>query len=335
MNKRRVIAKTPRPFHPTSRKVITTSCHFRGTKEGLAISTEKTVPGNRKTVTIGLIQTFDSEDIAENLKRTVEKVEEAANKGAQIVCLQELYRTLYFPQEEKHDVSKLAETIPGQSTKVFSDLADKHKIVIIVPVFEKHSNGKYFNSAVTIDANGKILGTYRKIHIPNDPLFYENNYFEPGFSSYEVYKTKYACIGALICYDQWFPEIARIAALKGAEIIFYPTAIGTIKNYTSPDGNWHDAWKTVQRGHAIANGVHVAAVNRVGEEGQLKFWGGSFVCDSFGKVLKEASNEKEEVLIAKVDLSKNKRIQEGWGFLRNRRPDTYRLLTEKIQEEKP
>ena len=279
-------------------------------------------------MSIGLIQTAVSEDIAENMKKTVEKIEEAAKKGAQIICLQELYRTRYFPQKENQKVSELAETIPGESTNVFSNLAKKHKIVIIAPLFEKHANGKFYNSAVTIDANGEIIGVYRKVHIPNDPFFYEKAYFEPSNADYQVYKTQHACIGVLICYDQWFPEPARINALKGADIIFYPTAIGDVKDYTSPDGNWHDAWKTVQRAHAIANGVHVAAVNRVGEEGQLKFWGGSFVCDSFGKVLKEASTEKEEVLIVKVDLTKNKRIQEGWGFLQNRRPDTYKKLTE-------
>jgi len=262
------------------------------------------------------------------MKKALSKTEEAAKKGAQVVCLQELYRTRYFPQEEHKKVEHLAETIPGESTQAFSLLAKKHKITIIVPLFEKGSDGKCYNSAVTIGENGKILGVYRKVHIPNDPLFYEKNYFEPGNSGYEVYKTPNACISVLICYDQWFPEPARINALKGADIIFYPTAIGTVKGYKSPDGDWHDAWKTVQRAHAIANGVHVAAVNRVGEEEQLKFWGGSFVCDSFGKVLKEASSEKEEVLIAKLDIGKNKRIQEGWGFFENRRPDTYKPLTE-------
>ncbi len=283
----------------------------------------------RKIVSIGLIQTTVSGDIAVNMAKTIDRIEEASRKGAQIVCLQELYRTKYFPQEEKQDVSNLAETIPGESTIAFSELAKKNKIVIIAPIFEKRLNGKYYNSAVTIDADGKILGSYRKVHIPNDPLFYEKNYFEAGDSGYSVQKTQYASVGVLICYDQWFPEPARINALKGAEIIFYPTAIGWIKGYTSSDGDWHDAWKTVQRANAIMNGVHVAAVNRVGEEGQLKFWGGSFVCDSFGKVLKEASDTNEEVLVVKVDLSKNKEIQEGWGFLKNRRPDTYSPLTEK------
>jgi len=283
----------------------------------------------RKIVSIGLIQTTVSDDIAANMKKTIERIEEASRKGAQIVCLQELYRTKYFPQEKKQDVSKLAETIPGESTRAFSELAKKKKIVIIAPIFEKNSNGKYYNSVAIIDANGKILGSYRKVHIPNDQFFYEKNYFEAGDLGYSVHKTYYARVGVLICYDQWFPEPARINALKGAEIIFYPTAIGWIKGHTSSDGDWHDAWKTVQRAHAIANGIHVAAVNRVGEEGQLKFWGGSFVCDSFGKVLKEASDTNEEALVVKVDLSKNKKIQEGWGFLKNRRPDTYNSLIER------
>ncbi len=282
-----------------------------------------------ETITIGLIQTVASDDIAENMKNALAKTEEAAKKGAQVVCLPELYRSKYFPQEENQKVKGLAETIPGESTQAFATMAKKQKITVIVPLFEKHLSGKFFNSAVTIGEDGKILGIYRKVHIPNDPFFYEKSYFEPGNSGYEVYKTPHAHISVLICYDQWFPEPARINALGGTDIIFYPTAIGTIKGYTSTDGDWHDAWKTVQRAHAIANGVHVAAVNRVGEEGQLKFWGGSFVCDSFGKVLKQASAEKEEILVSKLDLSKNKRIQEGWGFLKNRRPDTYNAIVER------
>jgi agmatine deiminase len=282
-----------------------------------------------KPVTIALIQTAVSADVAANMKTTAEKVEEAAVKGAQVVCLQELYRTGYFPQAENQDARRLAETIPGESTKLFSGLAKKHRIVIVVPIYEKASNGKYYNSAVVVDADGKLLETYRKIHVPQDPFFYEQNYFEAGDLGYRVYQTAYASIGVLICYDQWFPEAARINTLNGAEIIFYPTAIGIVKGETSNDGDWHDAWRTVQRAHAIANGVHVAAVNRVGVEGQLQFWGGSFVCDAFGKVLGEASSTKEETLLVTVDLSMNRRIQDGWGFLRNRRPDTYSALTEK------
>ncbi len=263
------------------------------------------------------------------MQKTQQKIEEAAERGAQIICLQELYRTRYFPQQENVDVAPLAETIPGPSTTAFAELAKKHKVVIIAPLFEKSADGKFYNTAAIIDADGKVAGTYRKVHIPYDPYFYEKDYFAPGEQEYQVYKTAFAKIGVLICYDQWFPEPARINTLAGAEIIFYPTAIGYIKGHTSADGDWHDAWRTVQRAHAIANGIHVAAVNRVGEEGWLEFWGGSFVCDSFGSVLAEASTDKEEVVITQVNLGMNQQIQEGWGFLRNRRPDTYKPLVEK------
>jgi agmatine deiminase len=278
-----------------------------------------------------LIQTTASDNIAENTAKTQQRIIQAAEKGAQIICLQELYRTRYFPQRENVDAAPLAETIPGPSTKAFCTLAKKYGIVIIAPLFEKAPNGKFYNTAAVISSEGEILGTYRKVHIPYDPYFYEKDYFAPGEEPYKVYDTAFGKIGVLICYDQWFPEPARINALAGAEIIFYPTAIGYVKGYTSEDGDWLDAWRTVQRAHAIANGVHVAAVNRVGEEGELEFWGGSFVCDSFGKVLAEASTTNEEVTLAKVDLSKNKKIQEGWGFLRNRRPDTYKPLLKKVR----
>ena len=261
------------------------------------------------------------------MKKTAQKIEEAAKKGAQIICLQELYRTRYFPQKENQHVKDFAESIPGESTHLLSGLAEKHKVVIIAPLFEKSQEGKFYNTSAVIGSDGEIMGTYRKTHIPQDPYFYEKDYFEAGDSDYQVYETEFARIGVLICYDQWFPEPARINTLKGAEILFYPTAIGYVKGYTSEDGDWQDAWKTVQRAHAIANGIHVAAVNRVGEEDELEFWGSSFVCDSFGKVIGEASSTKEEVLIVKVDLGKNKKIQDGWGFLRNRRPDTYSSIT--------
>ena len=297
-------------------------------KRVVTISSASHPQDAKKIIRVGLVQTSASEKIDDNMRKTTERIEEASRKGAQIICLQELYRTKYFPQTEKLDVSNLAETVPGETTKTFSALAKKNNVVIIAPIFEKASNGKFYNSAIVIDADGKTLGLYRKMHVPYDPLFYEKNFFELGDTGYVVFETRYAPVGVLICYDQWFPEPARIDALKGAEILFYPTAIGTIKDEVSSDGDWHDAWKTVQRAHAIANGIHVAAVNRVGVEGQLKFWGGSFVCDSFGMMLKEASSTKEETLVVKVDLAKNKRIQEGWGFLRNRRPDTYRALVE-------
>lgn len=280
-----------------------------------------------KPVTVGLIQTAVSIDLKANLEKTITKIEQAAEKGAQIVCLQELYRTRYFPQEEHQDAAKYAETIPGESTTALAELAKKHRIVIIVPIFEHAANGKFYNSAVVINADGELLDTYRKIHIPQDPLFYEQNYFGQGDCGYKIYDTAYAKIAVLICYDQWFPEAARVCTLKGAEMLFYPTAIGYIKDHTSADGDWHDAWKTVMRGHAITNGVHVAAVNRVGEEGELQFWGGSFVCNAFGEILAEAGGQ-EETVVATVDLSFNKRIRDGWGFLRNRRPDTYKPLTD-------
>jgi agmatine deiminase len=287
-----------------------------------------------KKVTIGLIQTEVTEDSAVNLRKTVEKVRGAAKGGARIICLQELFRTIYFPQYERLDSDRYSETIPGESTAVFSSLAEELGIVIIVPIYERTPDGNYYNSAAIIDADGSLMGKYRKTHIPSDPLFYEKNYFKEGCSVHHVYNTKYCKIGVLICYDQWFPEIARVSTLEGAEIIFYPTAIGWIKDYQPPEGNWHDAWETVQRAHAIANGVHVAAVNRVGKEGALKFWGGSFVCDSFGRVIKRAAIEDEEVLIVEVDLEMNRRMKEEWGFLRNRRPDTYQLICKGLKNDK-
>ena len=284
----------------------------------------------RKNITIGLIQTSASDNPEDNLKKTISKIKLAAKKGAQIACLQELFTTKYFPQFNKKIAFKLAEPIPGKTTAILSAIAKDFKIVIIAPIFEKTLKMEYYNSAAVINSDGKLLSTYRKIHIPHDPLFYEKTYFKPGDSGFKVYNTEHAKIGILICYDQWFPEPARILALNGAEIIFYPTAIGWIRGYNSPDGNWHDAWETIQRSHAIASGVHVASVNRVGTEEKLQFWGQSFVCDSFGKILKKAGSKNDEVLVVKVDLSKNKRIQDGWGFLRNRRPETYGILVKKV-----
>ena len=277
----------------------------------------------KKKVTIAGIQARASTDVAANLAKAVQLVRQAARKGAKIICLEELYRTIYFPQHPKHPSAALAESIPGESTTAFSKLAKELGVVIIVPVFEKARGGKHYNSAVVIDQNGKLLPTYRKMHIPQDPLFYEKNYFAPGDRGWRVYKTKFASFAVLICYDQWFPEAARMATLAGAEIIFYPTAIGNVVGYRSADGDWHDAWETVMRGHAIANGVHVVAVNRIGREDRLRFWGQSFACDSFGKILKRASAGREEVLVATLDLSHNQRIRQGWGFFRNRRPDAY------------
>jgi agmatine deiminase len=283
---------------------------------------------------IGLIQMRVSEDPAENLERALEAAGEAAGRGAEIICLPELYRTRYPPQSECADMQRLSETIPGESTRAFSALARKHRVVIIVPVFEQGESGAFHNTAVVIDRDGGILPVYRKVHVPFDPLFYEKHYFVPG-DGFRVYDTDPARFAVLICYDQWFPEAARAATLMGAEIIFYPTAIGWAGEARTPgEDDWRGAWETVQRGHAISNGVHVAAVNRVGQEGDLLFWGRSFATDAFGNILARAG-DGEEVLVVDLDLSMNRRVREGWGFLRNRRPDAYGILTRPVERESP
>ncbi|MDM7933967.1 MAG: agmatine deiminase family protein [Methanothrix sp.] len=283
-------------------------------------------------VVVGLVQMAASEEGDLNLRRGIEMVRDAARRGAEIVCLPELFRARYFPQREKNDAFLQAETIPGPSTEALSALAKELEIAIVAPVFERDESS-FYNSVAVIDADGSLLDTYRKVHVPHDPLFYERSYFTPG-DEIRVYSTRYGRFSALICYDQWFPEAARIAALRGAELIFYPTAIGWIRGNERPEeGDWHDAWRTIQRGHAIANSVYVAAVNRVGREDDLTFWGGSFVCDPFGRVLAEGG-EDEEVLVVELDLSRNEMIREGWGFFRNRRPDVYWPLIEMVREPK-
>jgi len=278
-------------------------------------------------IKIGLIQTAVSDDPERNLMHTAELVVKAALKGANIICLQELFRAPYFPQAEHADADSYAETIPGESTRVFAELAKEHHVVIIVPLYERESSGEYYNTAVVIDADGTLHPPYRKVHVPFDPLYYEKNYFRPG-SQYRVFDTAYGKIAVLICYDQWFPEAARAVTLMGARIIFYPTAIGWIKGMEEPlEGDWKDAWETVQRGHAISNGVHVAAVNRVGIEGDISFWGGSFIADSFGNVIARTGSD-EYVLVRYIDLEMNEKVRAGWGFLQNRRPDTYAVLVE-------
>ena len=290
-------------------------------------------PANAKT-RIGLIQMGVSEDPGDNLERALQAAGEAAGRGAEIICLPELYRTRYFPRDECAGMQGLSETVPGESTRSFSALARKHRVVIIVPIFERGESGAFHNTAVVIDRDGGILPLYRKVHVPFDPLFYEKHYFVPG-DDFRVYDTDPARFAVLICYDQWFPEAARAAALMGAEIIFYPTAIGWIGEERTPaEGDWHGAWETVQRGHAIANGLHVAAVNRAGQEGELLFWGGSFAADAFGNVIGRAGTE-EEILVVDLDLSMNRMVREGWGFLRNRRPDTYGILTRPVAREYP
>lgn len=240
-----------------------------------------------------------------------------------------MYKTPYFPQYKKAKKDNYIETIPGESTNIFSVIAKKYKVVIVVPIYEKDKKGHYHNSVVVIDADGKLLPTYRKIHVPQDPLFYEKNYFEDGDTGYKIYKTKYATFAVLICYDQWFPEAARTVKMLGADIVFYPTAIGNIVDVKEHEGDWHDSWETIMRSHAIANSLHVVAVNRIGVEDKLKFWGQSFICDAFGKIIKRGSNDKDEVVMAQIDLATNKIIEEEWGFMRNRRTDTYKHLTKK------
>ncbi len=284
---------------------------------------------SNKFVTIAGVQSIVSTDLKKNLIKTIVLVEKAAKKGAQIICLQELYKTPYFPQYKNANKDDYAETIPGESTELFSKLAKKYKVVIIVPIFERDEKGEYHNSAVVINTDGKLLPTYRKIHIPQDPLFYEKNYFKESNDGYKIYKTKYATFAVLVCYDQWFPEAARSVKLAGADLVFYPTAIGNIRGVKEHEGDWHNAWETVMRGHAIANSLYVMAVNRTGVEDKLKFWGQTFIADAFGKVLKRASSDKEEIVMAKIDLARNKVITEEWGFMRNRRTDTYDSLTGK------
>lgn len=282
-----------------------------------------------RRLVLGLIQSKPAANPAENLSKGLALVRRAAEKGAQIICLPELYRSRYFPQAKKTAASHLAETIPGESTRAFSHLAKELGVVVIVPLFEREGS-RFYNSVAVLDADGRLSGAYRKIHIPHDPLFYEQSYFAPGNLGFKVFKTRFAAFSVLICYDQWFPEAARASVLAGAELLFYPTAIGYIRGYRPPEGDWREAWTTIQRGHAIANSVHVAAVNRAGQEGSLRFWGSSFVADAFGNVVKRAG-EREEVLIVPVDLAQNRRVGGGWGFLRNRRPDSYKALVSPLK----
>src|SRR5664280_608268 len=262
-----------------------------------------------QVVKIGLIQAACSSDPAVNLKRTLAAVEAAAQRGARIICTQELFRSQYFCQTEDHRFFKLAERIPGPSTDAFRKLARKHRVVIIASVFEKRASGLYHNTAAIIDADGSILGLYRKMHIPDDPLYYEKYYFTPGDLGFRAWQTRYGKIGVLICWDQWYPEAARLTALQGAEILFYPTAIGWHPDEKAKYGKLqHSAWETIQRSHAIANGCYVAVPNRVGHEklsGKgIEFWGQSFVTGTSGEILAKADVKKEETLIVPLDLAK-------------------------------
>ena len=273
-------------------------------------------------------------DKSSNVSKTIEKISDAAAKGAQIICLQELFTSLYFCDIEDHDNFLLAEAIPGPSTDVLSKIAKEKNVVIIASLFEKRSSGLYHNTTAVIDADGKYLGKYRKMHIPDDPGFYEKFYFTPGDLGYKVFETKYAKLGVLICWDQWYPEAARITAMMGADILFYPTAIGWAKHQDeTTNTEQYNAWQTIQRSHAVANGVHVVSVNRVGEEGNMKFWGGSFISNPFGSLLFKASHDHEETIVIEIDLEKSEYYRTHWPFLRDRRIDSYHPITKRFLDE--
>jgi N-carbamoylputrescine amidase len=291
---------------------------------------------------VGLVQMAATADPEKNLARAIERIQQAAAKGAQIVCLPELFQTQYFCQREDASLFDLAEPIPGPASTKLSALAKQLHIVLIASLFEKRAPGVYHNTAAIFDTDGTLRGLYRKMHIPDDPLYYEKFYFTPGDLGFRAFDTAVGRVGTLVCWDQWYPEGARITALQGAHIIFYPTAIGWHPDEKTEFGAaQHDAWRTIQRGHAIANGVYVAVVNRVGfETGDirgksapgtgLEFWGGSFLCDPFGRIIAEASHDKEEILLGEVDVRVLEDIRRNWPFLRDRRIDSYSPITNRL-----
>ena len=284
-------------------------------------------------VKLGLVQMSCTANKDENLKKATRGVENAAKNGAQIVCLQELFTSLYFCDEENYENFKLAEPVPGPSTDLLSKVAVKNSVVIIASLFEKRTQGIYHNTTAVIDDDGTYLGKYRKMHIPDDPSYYEKFYFTPGDLGYRVFKTKFANVGVLICWDQWYPEAARITALMGADILFYPTAIGWATSQDeSTNQEQYNAWQTIQRSHAVANGVHVVSVNRVGIEqsGNMKFWGGSFICNPFGTILVKGSHDREETIVHEIDTEKTDSYRTHWPFLRDRRIDSYHPITERF-----
>ena len=289
-------------------------------------------------VKLGLIQTNVAAKPDANLQKIISLVERAAKSGAQIICTQELHCSQYFCQSEDHANFALAEPIPGPSTVAWQKFAKQHGVVVIASLFEKRASGVYHNTAAIIDADGSLLGIYRKMHIPDDPLFYEKFYFTPGDLGFKTWQTRYGKIGVLICWDQWYPEAARLTAMQGAEILFYPTAIGWHPSEKKEYGErQHGAWETIQRSHAVANGCFVASVNRIGHEviqgvggDGLEFWGQSFVAGTSGEILAKASTDKEEILIVPVDLAKVDTTRTHWPFLRDRRIDAYGNLTKRL-----
>ncbi|MDR2037681.1 MAG: carbon-nitrogen hydrolase [Bacteroidales bacterium] len=287
---------------------------------------------NQQKVRIGLIQSVSHENPAQNLSEAVKQIKIAAEKGAQVICLQELFRSLYFCDAEELRNFELAEPVPGPTTETFQKLAAELDVVIIASLFEQRAPGLYHNTTAVIDADGTYLGKYRKNHIPDDPGFYEKFYFTPGDTGYRTFDTKYARIGVLICWDQWYPEAARITSLMGAEILFFPTAIGwDIEEKSEPTNKeQYEAWQTIQRGHAIANGVHVVTVNRTGKEAGTQFWGGSFVANPFGTILYQAPHLTPETHIQEIDLQLSKQYRNIWPFLRDRRIDTYSPILQRF-----
>jgi N-carbamoylputrescine amidase len=291
----------------------------------------------RSKFRIGLVQMACSKDPNENLAKAEWRIREAAGKGAQIVCVQELFRSQYFCQREDAALFDLAEPVPGPTTERFARLARELEVALIGSVFERRAAGVYHNTALVVDADGALLGIYRKMHIPDDPGYYEKYYFTPGDLGFPCFDTRFARVAPLVCWDQWYPEAARLAALAGAQVLFYPTAIGWHPAEKSRGGAAeHDAWRTIQRSHAIANGLYVATVNRVGYEGPpetgLEFWGGSFVADPFGQVLAEASHDGEETLIVECDPRRIEEVRRNWPFLRDRRIDAYAGITSRMIE---
>ncbi len=291
---------------------------------------------------IGIVQMSCTPEPEQNLARAIAHIRDAAGKGAEIICLPELFQTQYFCQREDIALFDLAEPIPGPATERLGEVARDLKVTIIASLFERRAAGVYHNTAAVLDAEGKLAGIYRKMHIPDDPLYYEKFYFTPGDLGFKAFETNFAKFGTLVCWDQWFPEGARLTALQGANVLFYPTAIGWHPDEKARYGEaQYDAWRTIQRAHAIANGVYVAAVNRVGfETGNirgkeapgkgLEFWGGSFIADPFGRVIAQASHDKEEVLLAEVDLHRIENVRRNWPFWRDRRVDAYAAITQRF-----
>lgn len=288
-----------------------------------------------RNVKVGLVQMSCTVDVEANIEKAIAKTREAAALGAQIVCLQELFKSLYFCDVEDHANFNLGEAIPGPTTARFGELAKELNIVIIASLFEKRAPGLYHNTTAVLDADGSYLGKYRKMHIPDDPGYYEKFYFTPGDLGYKVFNTRFGKLGILICWDQWYPEAARITSLMGAEILFYPTAIGWDANEQDPAINQeqYNAWQTIQRSHSVANGVYVVSVNRVGREADQQFWGGSFVSNPFGSLLYLASHFQEEVKVVELDLDKTEYYRTTWPYLRDRRIDSYQPIMKRLIDE--